>query len=102
MLFWLLEHLHTIVEFKSRRGKNKNSSAQRSNSNTVWYVYITNLLTKLQRENIVPHKTMEIYSTESSVDYQIITVYIVLLTTIVCRCSNNQNSICYSGARQSE
>ena len=45
---------------------------------------------------------MEIYSTEISVDYQIITVYIVLLTTIVCRCSNNKNSIYYSGARQGE
>jgi hypothetical protein len=28
-------------EFKSRRGKNKNMTAQRSNSNTVWFNFQT-------------------------------------------------------------
>ena len=37
-------------EFKSRRGKNKNLTAQKSNSNTVWF----NLQTYIYNKRIIP------------------------------------------------
>jgi hypothetical protein len=41
---WLSEWCAAVYqwcEFKSRRGKNKNLTAQKSNSNTVWFNFQT-------------------------------------------------------------
>jgi hypothetical protein len=42
-------------EFKSRRGKNKNWTAQRSNSNTVWFNFQTYIIFSI---NLVSHVTL--------------------------------------------
>ena len=45
--------MYQWYEFKSRRGKNKNLTAQKSNSNTVWfnfqtYIYIPKVILIIQ------------------------------------------------------
>ena len=71
--------MYQWCEFKSRRGKNKNLSAQRYNSNTVWFNFQFQTYTMhIYIRHKIPLKKAGLYGRELRINFQRFCLYIYI------------------------